>query len=87
MPTTMDLWAKAQKLHKKAEWARVLGIHVSTWTNVEKKGHVPPVVAAGLALEMGEDPKEWITIAALEAAPETSLKAKLYRSLSTARKL
>lgn len=87
MPNTMDLWERAQKVHTKTEWAKMLGIHVSTWTNVQNKGHVSPIVAAGLALELGEDPKEWIAIAALEAAPETPLKTKLRKRLSTARKL
>lgn len=87
MANTMDLWKRAQKVHTKTEWAKMLGIHVSTWTNVQNKGHVSPIVAAGLALELGEDPKEWIAIAALEAAPETPLKTKLCKRLSTGRKL
>jgi DNA-binding XRE family transcriptional regulator len=67
MQTTFDLYIKAIKAQSKAELARKVGVHVTTWTRVESEKHLPPTVAGKVAIAMDENPRDWITLAHIEA--------------------
>lgn len=70
MQTTYDLYDEALSTvpgRNKAELARRLDVHVSTWTRVEQEKHLPAAIAGKLAIAMQKEPRDWIAIAALEA--------------------
>lgn len=80
MKSTFDLYTRALSTQTKAELARRIDVHVTTWTNVERERHMPPTVAGKVAIEMGEDPRDWITLAHIEAIekkhPDTARKLR-----------
>lgn len=82
MPTTMQLLDRALQLKPAARWADALDLSDSTITQAKKRGRLSPTLAGELADELGEDPRDWITIAALEAEPNTPLKADLLKRLA-----
>lgn len=86
MQTTMELWDRAKAVRTPAEWARALGVHITTFTRAKNDQHLPAAVAAGIAIELGEDPKEWIVTAALESTKNPTLRERVVRHLNTARK-
>lgn len=83
MQTTMDLFQHALTRHKAAEWARKLNLTEAAFSQAKKRGRLSPTLAGELAASMGEDPRDWITIAALEAEPPSPLKDDLIKLLST----
>ena len=84
MPTTMQLLDRALKVQPAARWADALDLSDSTITQAKKRGRLSPTLAGELAAHLGEDPRDWITIAALEAEPDTSLKKDLVKRLGSA---
>jgi hypothetical protein len=82
MPTTMQLLDRALKVQPAARWADELDLSDSTLTQAKKRGRLSPILAGELAAKLGEDPREWITIAALEAEPDTALKSDLMKRLA-----
>jgi len=83
MHTTMDLFEHALTHHKAAEWARRLNLTESAFSQAKKRGRLSPTLAGELAANIGEDPREWITIAALEAEPDSPLKQDLVKRLGS----
>lgn len=81
MNTTLQLMNRALEVKSAADWARQLGITRAIFTNAKTRGGLSPVIAGEMAAELGEDPKEWIVIAALEGGKESACKAKLMRRL------
>lgn len=77
MHQTLDLLTKALKQKTVSEWARTFNISPSTITNARSRGRLSPTLAGGLAMKLGEDPQQWIAIAALEAEPESDYKNQL----------
>jgi hypothetical protein len=86
MERTLDLLKKAATIEPNyAEWCRRLGLNRTALTVEERRGKLSPVIAGGLAIELGEDPEHWMALAAYEAAPETTAKRTLAKALQKAR--
>lgn len=74
MQTTMDLYEKALKFQPSAEaWCKDLGLSKSALAVAKHRGRLAPAVAGTLAIKLGENPAQWIAIAALEAEPASPL--------------
>lgn len=83
MPTTMQLLDRALKHQSAARWADALDIADSTLTQAKKRGRLSPTLAGAIASQLGDDPKDWITIAAMEAEPATPLRETLLKRIAT----
>jgi len=77
MQTTMELYAKAVEKQTPADWARVLNMTPEAFYVANKKGRLSPVIAGNLAAELGEDPMEWVAVAALEQAKDSEQLQRL----------
>lgn len=83
MNATMKLLEKAEKIKDLSAWAETLGLTKRTLYTAKYRGALSPAVAGALAQEMGEDPKEWIVVAALESERDSACKTRMMRSLLT----
>jgi hypothetical protein len=82
MPTTMQLLDRALATDPSAaEWCRKLGVSRTAIAVAKTRGRLSPTLAGGIATQLGEDPKEWITVAALEAEPDTPAKRQLMKRI------
>lgn len=76
MTTTYSLWERALSSEpNKAEWARRLDVHRTAFTRVENERHLSVTLAGKLAQQLGENPRDWIALAALEEAEARAPKA------------
>lgn len=87
MPTTMQLLEKALQIKCASHWASELELSSGTLTNARKRGRLSPTLAGNFAMKLGENPEHWITIAALEAEPDTPLLQTLKNVKGVWRKL
>ncbi|SDC08501.1 hypothetical protein SAMN05192589_101222 [Paracidovorax valerianellae] len=79
MHTTIDLLNRANDLMPSdAEWCRRLAISRTSLAVARVRGRLTPTVAGALAELINEDPKHWIAVAALEAAPAGHLNTHLW---------
>lgn len=83
MKNTMELFDKALKIQHAAAWANELNLTRATFSMAKKKHRLSPVLAGSLAIKLGEDARQWIAIAALEAEPESSYKKELIRRITS----
>jgi len=82
MQSTLDLLAKAKATGTTMpEWCRRLHVHRNALGNAEKSGHLTPVVAGNLALELNEDPTPWMALAVLEGERDSPAKDMLIKRL------
>lgn len=72
--STMDLLAKALELKKQGEWARLLGLSDAAFSMAKKRHRLSPTIAGKIAHELGEDERQWIAIAGLEAEPPSEAR-------------
>lgn len=86
MQTTMDLFQQAIQKQSAAQWARDLNIERAAFSMAKKRGHLSPAIAGCLAIELGENPEQWIAVAALETEPESTLLQRLRKSQASWRK-
>lgn len=86
MQPTLSLLERALALHNAQEWARRLSLSKNAIYEARKSGHLTPVVAGNLAIELGEDPQEWITAAVIEGEKDSPAKARLATRLERWRK-
>lgn len=77
MTSTIELFEKALQKKNAAAWARTFNLTPSAFSHVKKQGRLSPVLAGNFAIELGEDPVEWIAKAALEAERETEQLTRL----------
>lgn len=84
MPTTMALLEKALRVKRAAAWAKELNLTDSALTQAKKRGRLSPTLAGTLAEQLHEDPAKWISVAAIEAGPDTPLRQRLLKSLDKA---
>ncbi len=77
MASTMELYEKALKKQRAAAWARTFNLTPSAFSQAKKQGRLSPVLAGNLAIELGEDPVEWVAIAALEAERDSEQLTRL----------
>jgi hypothetical protein len=73
MPHTLDLLAKALDMKRASQWCREFNITEGTISQAKRRGRLSPTLAGNFAIKLGEDPAQWIAIAALEAEPESTL--------------
>lgn len=81
MQTTMNLLDRALKVAPMPEWAERLSVHRNALRNARDRGHLTPVLAGNLALELNEDPAKWITLAVLEGEKASPAKEMLLKRL------
>ncbi|MES2949349.1 MAG: hypothetical protein V4858_12490 [Pseudomonadota bacterium] len=87
MQTTLSLLDKALTIAPMPVWTEKLKVHRNALRNARNSGHLTPVLAGGLAVELNEDPAHWITTAVLEGEKESPAKQALIRQLEKMRKL
>lgn len=83
MQNTMQLLNKALAVKRASHWANELDLSSGTFTNAKNRGRLSPTLAGKLAMKLGENPEQWIAIAALEAEPESSLLEELKENAKT----
>lgn len=77
MQHTMNLLAQALELKSVPEWTKELGLSKQALYNAKERGHLSPAIAGALADVMGQDPKDWIVIAALESERDSACKERM----------
>lgn len=82
MPHTMNLLAKALELKTVPEWTKELGLSKQALYNAQQRGHLSPAIAGALADVMGQDPKDWIVVAALESERDSACKSRMVKRLN-----
>lgn len=83
MNATMKLLEKAEQIKDLSAWADTLGLTKRTLYTAKYRGGLSPAIAGALAEEMGEDPKEWIVLAALEGERDSACKTRMVKRLIT----
>lgn len=81
MQSTLHLLKRALNVATMPEWSRRLHIHRNALRNAEKSGHLTPVLAGNLALELNEDPAPWMALAVLEGEKASPAKEILVKRL------
>lgn len=69
MKKTLQLLDRALEQHPAPYWHERLKLNRNALHNARMRGHLSPAIAGPLALELGDDPKDWIALAAIEAMP------------------
>lgn len=88
MQTTLNLLERALQVRPMPEWTERLHVHRNALRNAREAGHLTPILAGNLALELDEDPTKWITLAVLEGEKSSPAKDHLIRRIgSKVRKL
>lgn len=81
MQTTLDLLARAQTVKTIPEWTQLMGLSKKALYTAKDRGHLTPVMAGLIAIEMNEDPDTWMRNAVIEGEKESPAKALLRRKL------
>jgi hypothetical protein len=79
MSHTMNLLAQALEIKSVPEWTKELGLSKQALYNAKERGHLSPAIAGALADVMGQDPKDWIVIAALESERDSACKERMLK--------
>ena len=82
MQTTMHLLDKAFSLHPAPFWTERLKLARQTLHTAKTRGHLSPAIAGALAEELGQDPKEWIVLAALESERDSACKTRMVKKMA-----
>jgi hypothetical protein len=84
MQNTMELFKKALEIQPSAKaWCDELGLSKHALAVAKTRGRLSPAVAGGLAIKLGENPVQWMALAAMEAEPESTLKQELLRRVTS----
>ncbi|SFQ45657.1 hypothetical protein SAMN05216567_116142 [Variovorax sp. OK605] len=81
MQNTMNLLATALKVEPIPAWTKKLGLSAQALYNARDRGHLSPAIAGALAEELGQDPKEWIVVAALESERDSACKTRMVKRM------
>lgn len=81
MQTTLDLLARATQTKTIPEWTTQLGLSKKALYTAKDRGHLTPVMAGLIALELGEDAPTWIQTAVIEGEKDSPSKRLLERRL------
>lgn len=81
MDSTQQLLGVALERHSAAFWAREIGVKPEALYMAKKRGRLSPTMAGALARFIGENVEHWISVAALEAEPESAEKTRLSNML------
>lgn len=87
MTSTMQLLERALTVKKASHWANDLNLSNATFTMASKRGRLSPTLAGNIAIQLGEDHEHWMAVAALEAEPESPLKAMLQQTFEKVKNL
>lgn len=88
MQTTMTLLEQALSKQPAARWTEALRLSKGAISAAKTRGHLSPAIAGAIAEELGQDPNQWIVIAALESERDSACKTRMIKRLSaTVRKL
>ncbi|MEJ1165813.1 hypothetical protein V9K97_19070 [Variovorax sp. CCNWLW186] len=88
MQSTLNLLDDAVKVQGLSDWAAKLGLSKRALYTARDRGHLSPAIAGALASELGQDPREWIVVAALESERDSACKTRMVKQLmSGVRKL
>ncbi|MGJ7546135.1 hypothetical protein [Variovorax sp. LT1R16] len=80
MQTTMNLLASALKVEPSiATWTKRLGLSAQALYNARDREHLSPAIAGALAEEIGQDPRDWIVVAALESERDSACKERMVK--------
>lgn len=82
MQTTLNLLDDAIKVQGLSDWAARLGLSKRALYTARDRGHLSPAIAGALAEELGQDPKEWIVVAALESERESACKTRMVKKMA-----
>ena len=77
MKNSIELLQRALEIKTVSEWGRIFNIAPSAITNARRSGRLSPALAGNFAMELGEEPRDWVMIAALEAERESPLTERL----------
>lgn len=83
MQNTMNLLDAALQKAPAPYWHERLKLNRNAFHNARIRQHLSPAIAGALASEMGEDPKEWIVVAALESERDSACKTRMVKQLMT----
>jgi len=84
MQTTMNLLDQALLMQPVPYWTDRLKLSRSALHVARNRGNLSPAIAGALAEELGQDPKQWIVVAALESERESACKERMLKKLSNA---
>jgi hypothetical protein len=84
MQSTLTLLDKALAIAPMPVWAQRLGVHRNALRNARASGHLTPVLAGNLALELQENPEHWIAVAVVEGEKPSPAKDALAKRLAKA---
>lgn len=87
MQPTIDLLNKALEVAPIPTWTKKLHLTRDAIAGAKGKGYLTPVIAAGIAAELGEDVNAWTTAAVLEGAKDSPAKRALMKRLNNMKKL
>ncbi|MCO5356444.1 hypothetical protein [Acidovorax kalamii] len=82
MKHTMNLLETALEMKNVAEWTKELGLSKQALYNAKERGHLSPAIAGALADVLGQDPRDWIVIAALESERESACKTRMMKRVA-----
>lgn len=81
MLSTMNLLEQALSMQPAQYWHEKLNLNRNALHNARQRGHISPAIAGALAEELGQDPKDWIVVAALESERESACKTRMMRKI------
>lgn len=82
MKHTMNLLETALEMKNVAEWTKELGLSKQALYNAKERGHLSPAIAGALADVLGQDPRDWIVIAALESERDSACKTRMMKRVA-----
>jgi len=81
MNTTKDLLDRALKVQPAKQWCDRYNISQTYLSSTKRRGHLSPALAGNFAMDLGEDAKHWIVVAALENERENEINKRLRKRL------
>ena len=81
MNTTKDLLDRALKMQPARRWCERYNLSDQYLSDSKKRGHLSPALAGNIAIDLGEDAKHWIVVAALENERENEINKRLRKRL------
>ncbi|TAH12282.1 MAG: hypothetical protein EAZ11_06640 [Curvibacter sp.] len=87
MQSTLNLLERALAIAPMPVWTEKLDVHRNALRNAKNSGHLTPVLAGRLAIELQENPQAWMATAVLEGEKDSPAKRALIKQLEKMKKL